>query len=263
MLFFCLLVDLFMREAIFCPWPCPPQGPHYKQSCSPAWRLGGQLHCERQALSSPDCQLLLTVPNTLTVPYNCAHSHMYTHINTWLHVLKLLATCVLGHTRTRTLRLLLLLRVRLHPNVHPESRWSTVMCVPTSPQQYTPTNTHTHAHTALHICALHIPLHFTFSKKCISTHPNDNRTSPLSGAHNCASNAEVKGHSSERASWVACNETDSTGLCMCASLLTRAKPLQHHVYFCTLARAPLPYFCTAVTVFVSKPSSASNPVHSL
>ncbi len=89
----CPLLDLFMCEAIFLL--VPTSGPHYKQSCSPAWRLGGHSRARPAALWAPGSVLALlsasptplTVPNTLTVPYSKTHTHMQTHINTWLHVL--------------------------------------------------------------------------------------------------------------------------------------------------------------------------------
>lgn len=141
-----------------------------------------------------------------------------------------------------------------------ESRWSTVMCVSTLPQQYAPLNTHTHTcmHTHRPICAIHIPLHFTFSLKCIHTHLDNNQTSLL---RNCKHSLEVKGLLFQCESQLSGQQWEETpqGLCMCASLLTLAKPPQRNVYFCTFARAPFPYICTALTVFVSKHSPASNP----
>ena len=156
--------------------------PRCKQRCSPAWRLaGGVCHSRARpaALWSPGSLLgllsasltPLTVPNTLTV--SCSN----THINTWLHMLG--ATrhlCVVWmHTHTHT---------HAHTRHGHYSYWgsgcrvtctrksrcSTVMCVPTLPQQWTPPpplHTHAHAHRVRRregpVCALCIPLHFTFS----------------------------------------------------------------------------------------------------
>lgn len=60
-------------------------------------------------------------------------------------------------------------------------------------------------------------------------------------------------YSSERASWATSNKTDATGLCMCASLLTWAKPVQHNVYLCTLASAHYPIFARQWQYLYPKP----------
>lgn len=140
--------------------------PHYKQS----WRLGragGRLRARAAALSV--LALLsgslapLTVPNTLAVP----------GVNTRLPQPP-------ASSNTRTLAAVISAsgsRVAKYraPHVQVESCCN---------------NTHTKCKP---ICALHIPSHFTFSKNCISTHPDDNRTPPLSAAHNCTSDPGVKG----------------------------------------------------------------------
>lgn len=172
-------------------------------------------------------------------------------------------------THTHSSCLLQLLRVRLQRNVHPRSRWGTeygVMCVVTLLQQYAPDkHVHTQTHTGIKLYVLSTFLCISLSPKSAFPH-TPTTAEPLHSPESTIAQVIQRSkvcYSSERASWATSNKTDATGLCMCASLLTWAKPLQHNVYFCTLARAPLPYICTAVTVFVSKASPASNPVHSL